>query len=70
MKGGIELDIEIKVDSNYKQPVVVIYTDKITDDINLLVDKLTNKNATILTGIFNEQIEVIKLDDLNSYIFC
>ena len=33
-------------------------------DINLLVDKLSNKNATILTGIFNEQIEVIKLEDL------
>lgn len=64
MKGGSELDIEIKVDSNYKQPVVVIYTDKITDDINSLVDKLSNKNATILTGIFNEQIEVIKLEDL------
>ena len=44
------LKVEIKIDSSYKTPLCIIYTDAVTDEINEYIKRLSSEKAKILTG--------------------
>ena len=55
------MDIEIKLDSNYNIPKVIIYTNKVTDEVN----NILNNKEKYVNAIYDSIME-----ELNSYEKC
>lgn len=58
------MKLEVKIDSSYKTPLCIIYTDTVTDEINEYIKKLSSEKAKILTGKSGDMISVIKQDEI------
>jgi hypothetical protein len=61
--GGVNLDVEIKLDPNFKTPKLVIYTSEITDHISELVRQLSNDSSKLILGSKNGEIFLINPND-------
>jgi DNA-binding LytR/AlgR family response regulator len=63
-RGGA-VKVEIKIDGNFKEPKVVIYTDKITDEINALVGKISEENSfDLIAGFKDEKVKLLELKNI------
>lgn len=60
----IIMQVEIKIDSSYTEPKIVITTAVVTEEINDIVKKLSEDTPQIISGSKEEKIEVIEQDDL------
>lgn len=58
------MKVEVKIDNSYKEPKVIIITDTITDEVNLIINKLSEKTPQIILGNKNEKLELIEQNDL------
>ena len=50
------MDIEIKLDSNYNIPKVIIYTNKVTDEVNNILNNISMINSKKLTAFKDEKM--------------
>ncbi len=60
------MDVEIKLDPNFKTPKLVIYTSEITDHISELVRQLSNDSSKLILGSKNGEIFLINPNDILS----
>lgn len=58
------MQIEIKIDSSCTETKVIIVTDMMTDDINSLVDKLSEETPQLISGLRDSKLEVLEQSDL------
>lgn len=58
------MQIEIKIDGSYTEPKIIILTAAVTDEVNVIVDKLSKETPQIISGSKNEKVEVIEQEDL------
>lgn len=58
------MQVEIKIDSTYTEPKIIIMTAAITEEINNLIDQLSPNSAQIMSGIKDGKIELIEQADL------
>lgn len=58
------MQVEIKIDSSYTEPKIIILTAAMTEDVNMIIDKLSKETPLIISGSKNEKIEVIEQEDL------
>ncbi len=58
------MQIEIKIDSTCKEPKIIIYTDKVTDEINNLVSKMTERSPKVLSGFRGDTLEILEQSDI------
>ena len=58
------MQVEIKIDSTYVEPKIIIITAAMTEDVNIIVDKLSKEAPQIISGSKNGKIEVIEQGDL------
>lgn len=58
------MQVEIKIDSSYAEPKIIIMTAAMTEDVNKIVDKLSRETPQIISGSKNEKIEVIEQGNL------
>ena len=58
------MQVEIKIDSTYVEPKIIIITAAMTEDVNMIVDKLSRETPQIISGSKNGKIEVIEQGDL------
>ena len=58
------MQVEIKIDSAYVEPKIIIMTAAMTEDVNIIIDKLSKETPQIISGSKNEKIEVIEQEDL------
>lgn len=58
------MQIEIKIDGAYKEPKIVIFTDKITDEINGIADRISAVSPQILCGFRGDTLEVLEQSDI------
>ena len=54
------MQVEIKIDSTCKEPKIIIYTDKVTDEINNLVSKMTERSPKVLSGFRGDTLEILE----------
>lgn len=54
------MTVEIKTDYSYKEMRVVIYTDKITEEVNSVFKKLSEYTPKMLTGVKDGEVEIIE----------
>lgn len=58
------MQIEIKIDSSCTEPKIIIQTASITEEINILMQRLSENTPPILTGSKDGKMEVLSPDDL------
>lgn len=58
------MQVEIKIDSTCKEPKAIVYTDKITDEINALVQKISDEIPQVLSGFYNNTLKVLEQSDI------
>lgn len=69
------MQIEVKIDSGATEPKVVIFTDKMTDEISELVKRLSVETPEIIAGFRNsevillEQTQIIRIYATDSKVY-
>ena len=58
------MKVEIKIDSSYTEPKVVIFTDVVTDEVNEIIKKITESAPQIITGYKDEVLEILEQNDI------
>lgn len=58
------MKLEVKIDSAYTEPKIIILTASMTEDVNLILKKLSDNMPQIISGSKDDKIEVIELTDL------
>lgn len=58
------MQVEIKIDSAYTKPKLIILTDSMTEEINDIVKKLSAHAPQIISGSKDQRIEVLEETDL------
>lgn len=58
------MQVEIKIDSTYTDPKIIILTASITDDVSSIVKKLSEADSQIISGYKEEKIEILEQTDL------
>jgi len=58
------LDIEIKLDPKYKILKAVIFTDKMTDEINAAAKRLSENSQQVITGFRDNILRILKDDEI------
>ncbi|MEE0957439.1 MAG: LytTR family DNA-binding domain-containing protein [Ruminococcus sp.] len=53
------MQVEIKIDDNCIEPKVIIITDKLTDEINDILNTLSSKTPEVITGFYNGLAEIL-----------
>lgn len=50
------MQVEIKIDDSYSEPKIIILTASMTDEVNNIVQKLSEKNPQIISGSKDELV--------------
>lgn len=58
------MNIEIKIDSDYKIPKVIILTDKVTEEINALVARLSEEAPQLISGFRDNVLRILEQDEI------
>lgn len=58
------MEIEIKIDRLYSDPKIVIVTDKMTEEIQDIIKKLTEEIPQMLSGFRNDVLEILEQSSL------
>ena len=58
------MQVEIKIDSAYTEPKLIILTDSMTEEINDIIKKLSAHAPQIISGSKDQRIEVLEETDL------
>ncbi len=53
------MQIEIQIDENCKEPKIVVITDKMNDEINEIVKRLSEARPNMIAGFRNDMAEVL-----------
>ncbi len=55
------IDVEIKIDENYKYPKIVIYTNEVNEELTKIVNKLRSADEEKLIGFKDDEAYIIEL---------
>ena len=58
------MQFEIKLDPAYQEPHCIILTAKMSDEVQALVQRLSEAQPDLITGLKDEKIEVLEINDL------
>lgn len=58
------MQVEIRLDSNCKEPKVILVTDKITEEIRALVKRLSEETPRLLAGFRGEKLEILDQSEI------
>ena len=58
------MDIEVKLDPQYKAPKVIVLTDRLTEEINELVARLSEEAPQLIAGFQGEILRLIEPQEL------
>ena len=53
------MQVEIKMDSSLKEPKIIILTDRMTDEVRALFQKLSSKSPQLLMGICGDTVKIL-----------
>lgn len=58
------MQFEIKIDSAYTEPKILILTDSVTEEVNGIVKKLSEDVPQIISGSREEKVEVLEQEEI------
>ena len=54
------MQIEIEIDEKCKEPKIIVVTDKMTDEINAVIQRLADEQPQVLAGFREDTVEVLE----------
>lgn len=58
------MQVEVKIDSAYEEPKVIVLTSAMTEEVNRLVKKLSEDFPKMLAGIRNDRCELLEQTEI------
>lgn len=58
------MQVEIKIDASCTEPKVIILTDVMTEEVNDLAQRLSDRNLRIISGTRDGKTKILEPDDL------
>lgn len=58
------MQIEIKIDENCKEPKIIVVADKMTEELNALIKRLSDSPPQMLAGFKDETVELLEPGDI------
>lgn len=58
------MNVEIKIDGDCKTPKVIILTDKVTEEINALVARLSEEAPQVIAGFKDDVLRIIQQEEI------
>ena len=58
------MQIEIKIDDSCIEPRVIIITEKVGDEVNDILNRLSSKTPEVITGFYNDLAEILSPEDI------
>lgn len=58
------MQIEIKIDGSCAEPKIIVVTDKMTEEIDAIVKKLSEQSPQVLSGFRGDALEVLEPEQL------
>ena len=58
------MQIEIKLDENCKEPKIIVVTNKMTDEINEIMKRLSDEQPKMIAGFKDDIVEVLEPFDI------
>ncbi len=58
------MQIEIKIDSSFTEPKIIVMTSSMTEDVQNIIKKLSEASPKIISGSKNEKLEILDQTDL------
>ncbi len=58
------MQVEIKIDASCSEPKVIILTDAMTEEVNAIVQKLSDRNLPIISGTKDGKTKILEQDEL------
>lgn len=54
------MQIEIKIDTDCKEPKIIVVTDRMTDELNAIIKKLSDDQPAMIAGFKDDIVEVLE----------
>lgn len=64
------MQIELKIDSSCKEPKIIVMTDKITEEINQLLKKLSSETPSMLAGFQEDTLKILDQQNIIRIYAC
>ena len=58
------MQIEVKIDASCHEPKLIILTDAMTEEVNSLIQKLSDHNLQMISGSKDGKLTILEPDDL------
>lgn len=58
------MQIEIKIDDSCKDPKIIVVTNEMTDEINLLLKKLSEDTPQIIAGFSSNAVTILEQEEI------
>ncbi|MBQ8567661.1 MAG: LytTR family transcriptional regulator [Oscillospiraceae bacterium] len=58
------MEIEIKLDPQYKIPKIIILTEKVTEEINTITEKLSERSPQFISGFRDNILKILEQDEI------
>lgn len=58
------MQVEIKIDASCHEPKLIIFTDAVTEEVNALLQRLSDHNLPIISGSRDGKTKILEPDDL------
>lgn len=58
------MQIEIKIDPTCEETKVIVMTDKVTDEVNMVIQKLSEETPQVLAGFKEDVVEVLEQSEI------
>lgn len=64
------MNIEIKIDSSYEIPKVIILTDKMSEEVNELVQRISEKAPQVIAGFREDFMIILEQQEITRIYSC
>lgn len=58
------MQVEVRIDASCHEPKLIILTDVMTEEVNSLIQKLSDHNLQLISGSKDGKIKILEPDDL------
>src|SRR5574344_1948797 len=58
------MQIEIKIDENCKEPKIIFVTDKMTEEINAVLKRISDEQPKMIAGFKDDNVKVLEPSDI------
>lgn len=58
------MQIEVKIDSSYAEPKVIILTDKMTDEVSDIIKRLSEDTSGAVAGFWDDTVVLLEQTDI------